>query len=254
MKKLLICAAIPHEFKYIRRNLSSEEAQNSITDRVLTAQTTSMQITLLQTGIGIHNAESSMGSLLKTFRPDFIVSLGFGGALHEGLAAGDLVQASKFIFLRSGSKVALSPPARDIYIPESNITDIIGSLISLREGSIVTLENPMPKLAIRNILPPDISFPVCDMETFGLAAIAAHSHIPFFGVRAISDTSDQEIPQNFFDLIDASGKTSYSRLLISVLKKPSLIKNLVMLGLNSEKAARSLGVFITSILDNAEKF
>src|SRR5574342_729535 len=107
MKKLLICAAVPREFKYVHRNLSSKEVQISAEGRIFTALTASTQVTLLQTGSGIKNAESSIGSFLKEFRPDLIISIGFAGALHEGLAAGDLVRASRIIFLRSRPKNVL---------------------------------------------------------------------------------------------------------------------------------------------------
>ncbi len=250
MKRLLICAAIPHEFKYIRRNLSPKELQSSTAGRAFTAQTASAEITLLQTGIGIHNAESSIESLLKEVHPDLIISLGFGGALQEGVAAGELVRASKIIFLRSRTNGASSLKTTDISLPKANLTGIFGSSISFREGCIVTLENPMTKQEIRNVLPGNIPFPVCDMETFALATIAARSHLPFVAVRAISDTSDQEISQEVFDIIDSSGKTSYARLLVSLLKKPSLIKILISLGLNSEKAAKRLGDLVTCFLDN----
>lgn len=252
MKRMLICAPIPREFKYIYRSLSSPDVQSLSTGRAFTALTASMEITLLQTGVGIHNAESSTESVLKEFLPDLILSLGFGGALHEGLAAGDLIWASRIIFLHSEPSGAVRPQITDLSLPESKkITDGIGRSVSLHEGCIVTLEHPMKKSEIRNILPSGISFPVCDMETFALATTAARRHIPFFAVRAISDTLYQEVPQEFFDLIDASGKTSYARLLMSVLKKPGLVKKLIQLGVNSEKAAKSLGELVTSVVNNA---
>ncbi len=252
MKRMLICAAIPREFKYIHRSLFLTDVRRLTTGRAITAQTASLDITLLQTGLGIHNAMSSMESLLTVPPPDLILSLGFGGALHEELAAGDLVSASRIIFLRNEPSGAVRPQITDISLPESKkIMDIIGPSISLREGCIVTLEHPMAKSEIRNILPSGISFPVCDMETFVLATIAAERHIPFFAARSISDTSSQKVPQEFFDLIDASGKTSYARLFMSVLKKPGLMKDLFQLGLNSEKAAKSLGGLVKSVLDNA---
>ncbi len=250
MKKLLICAAVPQEFKYIRKNLSSKKIRGSTGGSVFTAQTASTQVTLLQTGSGIKNAESSVGSFLKEFRPDLIISLGFGGALHEGLAAGDLVWGSRIIFVRSRPKGSLLPQTTDILLPETNLTGFLGRSPSLREGCIVTLEQPITKPEIRNVLPDGVSFPVCDMETFALAKIAVHSQIPFFAVRAISDISHQEIPREVFDLIDPSGRASYARLLISVLKKPGLLKTLNWLGLNSEKAAKSLGEFVKSVLES----
>lgn len=94
-------------------------------------------------------------------------------------------------------------------------------------------------------------FPVCDMETFALANSAVQRRIPFIAVRSISDTADQEVPGELFDVTHESGKIAYRRLIKSVFKKPGLVKDLIRLGVNSEKAAKSLGGLLRSLLDTA---
>ncbi len=248
MKKVLICAAVPRELKSIQRNLSHAKRQRSPSWADFTAQTTSAEVTLLTTGIGILNADSSIKSFLREFRPDLIVSLGFGGALHEGLAAGDLVWASRVYVLRNIAEV---PEISDISFPEAKIiADRLSGSISIREGSIVTLEHLMPKSEIRKKLPEIIPFPVCDMETYAIARIANTSRIRFFAARAISDTASQEIPPELLGVNKISGSISYFELLKSVLQMPGLVKDIVRLGRNSEKAARSLGNLIEFLLDN----
>jgi len=245
MKRVLICAAVPRELKLIRRNLSTAKGKKRSSRDDFSALTTPVEVTLLRTGIGALNAESSIISLLRELHPDLIISLGFGGALHEGLAAGDLIWASRVYFLRNKASGKETPEISDISLSESKIiADRLAGSISIHEGCIVTLEHLMPKLEIRKRLPEGISFPVCDMETFVLARTAITSRIPFFAARAISDTASQEIPPELLDVNKISGDVAYFRLLKSVLRKPGLAKDIVRLGINSEKAARSLGDLI----------
>ncbi len=250
MKKVLICAANPQELKFIRRDLSKTKGEKSSNGAVFSFQTKSSKITLLRTGIGTLNSESSLESLLRELHPDFILSLGFGGALYEGLAAGDLIWASRVFFISDKFSGRGTPEISDIFLPEAKkIADGLAGSISYREGCILTLEHFVRKDEIRKILPDGISFPVCDMETFVLARTALEGGIPFFAARAVSDTAFQEIPRELLDAHDISGNIAYFWLLKSVLQRPGLVKDIVWLGRNSRKAAKNLAALAESFLD-----
>jgi adenosylhomocysteine nucleosidase len=252
MKRVLICAAIPRELKYIERIFPSVNMERSAAGRVFSLKTGSIEVTLSETGIGVHSAESSIQSLLNGLHPDLLLSLGFGGAIYGGLTAGDLVWASRVLLL--GSSHSMKERAEISEIPLSGSKKVADGLphgLSVRQGCIVTLRHPMTKPDIRNNLPPGISFPVCDMETFVLADAATQRHIPFFAVRSISDTADQEVPREFLDITGVSGQIAYRRLVMSLLQRPVLVKDLLRLGMNSEKAAKSLGDLVKSFLDTA---
>ncbi len=252
MKRILICAAIPREFMYIEGILSSLNGKKGAAGGFFSVTTGSVEVVLFRTGIGIQRAESSIQSLLNGFTPQLMISLGFGGALDKGLAAGDLVWASRVLLLRGSTSVKGLPELSDISLPGSKKTaDRLPYAKTFREGCIVTLEHFMTKSEIRKSLPEGILFPVCDMETFVLARAALQRHIPFFAARSISDTADQEIPHELLDITDASGKIAYRRLVMSLVHRPELVNDLVRLGLNSKKAARSLGDLIKSFLDTA---
>lgn len=248
MTRVLICAAVPRELKYIYRNLSCSKGQSWTSCTVFSTHAGPTQVILLRTGIGVLNAESSIRSLLKDLRPDLIMSLGFGGALYEGAAAGDLIWGSRLLYLSDTSSEGAAEIS-DISLPkDENIVEKLAGMTPFREGCLVTVERSMRKHEILKSLPDGISFPVCDMEAFVLARTAMERHIPFFAARSISDMSDQEIPREFFGINDESGKIVYSRFLKSVFHKPTLVKDIVWLGINSEKAARSLGNFVKSFL------
>ena len=251
MKRTLICAPLARELKYVLRNFPSGRRRWT-SGGVFSVQTSAGEVLLLRTGIGTHLSESSLTSLLGELQPDLIVSLGFAGALYEGLAAGDLIWASKVLFLSDRNSRAEGTELLEIPLPESKrVADRLAGTISIREGCIVTLEDLVRKPEIRKRLPAEISLPVCDMETFALARIAAQQGIPFFAARSVSDTSDHEIPPELLDIFDESGKILYFRLSKRVLYKPGLLMDMVHLRRNSERAAKSLGALVKSFLDTS---
>ncbi len=248
MKRILLCAPLAREFKYVLGNFPSLKRWAS--GDVFSARTASGEVVLLRTGIGTRRSESSLTSLLREFRPDLIVSLGFAGALREGLTAGDLVWASRVFFLSYGASRNEGTELPEIYLPDARkVADRLAAEISVREGCIVTLEDLVTKPEVRKRLPAEIPPPVCDMETFALAGVAARQGIPFFAVRSVSDISAHEIPAELLDIFDESGKILFFRLFGRVLRKPGLIRDMLHLRRDSERAAKSLGVITKSIID-----
>jgi nucleoside phosphorylase len=249
MKKVLICAALPRELKYILSSFREGRRRKLRSSAVSSFRSTSGEFFLLRTGLGIQNSDSSMRSLLRTLRPDLVVSLGFAGSVFEGLTVGDLVWASR-VFLMSEEDANLT----EVPVPTSRpLAGRLAGRISLYEGCIVTLNRFMRKPEIIKSLPEGLSFPVCDMETFALAKIAGEQAIPFFAVRAVTDTSEHEIPPELLDISCASGRTRLSVLLMRVLRKPGLSKDIIRLKQSSERAARNLASLLRAIIDDIEK-
>ena len=252
MKKTLICAPLARELKYVLSNFPAGRRTGWTSGGVFSVQTTSGEVVFIRTGIGTINAESSIKSLLRELHPDLILSLGFGGALYEGLAAGDIIWASRVFFLPAMTSGPIGTEISEIPLPGSmRVAHRLAGIIPLREGCIVTLENLVKKPEIRKRLPAGISFPVCDMETFVLARAATRQGIPFFAARSISDTSDHEIPPELLDIFDESGKILYFRLAKRVLYKPGLAMDMVRLRRNSERAGKSLGALVKSFLETS---
>src|SRR5208283_2076103 len=112
----------------------------------------SHEIMIVQTGIGIRNAEEALTRVLDAFNPDFLLSIGFAGALYEGARIGDLVMATS-VSLISGNAIKTSQiPA------ERGLHERLGGRGNIREGSFFTLERLMEKKAVRLLLPSDAAF------------------------------------------------------------------------------------------------
>lgn len=138
------------------------------------------QFRVLGTGIGLEQAEKSLSRYLNhENKPDLIVSSGFAGAITGDLPLHSWIVAEQ-IFSTSGEKASIDLP---------NFAETIrGSIISLPylycRDKIGQLPHFLPghRLAV-------------DMETAALFKIAACYQIPFLGLRLITDTPTQPLPQ-----------------------------------------------------------
>jgi adenosylhomocysteine nucleosidase len=107
----------------------------------------------------------------------------------------------------------------------------------------------MEKRKIAEILPPDLPYAVCDMETYPAARFCTERAVPFFAVRAVTDTADEEIPDVLFTVSDATGKYKLSRALRLICTRPGLIPDIVRLWRTSDTSSANLYLFARSFID-----
>ena len=93
---------------------------------------------------------------------------------------------------------------------------------------------------VKRLLPAEIAFPVCDMETFPLVETARQRQLPFLGVRSITDRADEEIPRALLKVNDASGSYRFLRAVFLLLSKPRLIPAAIRLGRRGAVASENL--------------
>ncbi|HME41984.1 MAG TPA: hypothetical protein VKF36_02765 [Syntrophorhabdales bacterium] len=233
--KILVTGALPHELRPFLKHLKPQRQLRAGAFRVTQTTYLSHEIMLAVTGIGIQNAEEAVRSVLDAFNADFLLSIGFAGALSEGVRIGDLVAAT------SVSLVSANSIKKIVQIPdERRLRDVLGGNVGARAASFFTLEKLMEKKAVRHFVPGDAAHPVCEMETFPLAVIALEKQIPFLAVRSITDLADEEIPPEFVELADRSGRHQFVRAAGLLLRKPRLIPMAVKVALRSGKAAKHL--------------
>ncbi len=192
--------------------------------------------------MGGANAKASLEYVCQEYNPKLIISAGFGGALYDGATIGEVVWGSKVFLVRESIAEMLD---------FSMAGNIFGALLAgsaIREGRILTLDKWMKKSEIRKILTPQLSFPVCDMETFFLAELCLKKGLPFVALRAVSDRLNEEIPPEFLAVSDKSGRYRLSRALRLFLK-PRLIKDIVKTWRNSATASNRLWPAVKSIID-----
>ncbi len=232
--RIALFSAFPHELREILRNTRATKSLKRNSFEVSHAEYFSHRLIVVLTGIGIRNAENALRCVLDEQVPDVVVSTGFGGALYEGARIGDVVWASRALFMTEDHLELIElQNGRDLFerFPET---------VSVREGSTVTLDTWRKKAEVRKIVPMECSLPVCDMETFPLARLSLERGLGFFAFRSITDRSDEEIPPELLGVSDESDTYRLSRAVKLLLSRPALIPVSIKLGINAYIAGKSL--------------
>jgi adenosylhomocysteine nucleosidase len=241
--RVVIFSAFPQEIKRIIKNLKAERSFERHPLTTFYARYSSKEIIVVLTGVGKANAERAAECTIMKYSPDLALSIGFGGALYEDAVIGEIVWGSRIFLIHDDITETLDLP---------NLKDIVGKLpgnFGVREGSILTLARWMKKADIKKVLPNELSFPVCDMETFFIAKSAIEKRFPFYAIRSITDRAGEEIPQEFLSVTDERGEYRLSRALKLILGKPGLMKDVVKVGRNSRIASNNLWYAVRSLIE-----
>ena len=146
-----------------------------------------------------------------------MISTGFCGALDPGLAVGDIVVGGE-------SRV------------ESNRPFHRGAILSTDRVAVT----PSEKVAMRK----QTGAIAVEMESAAVASTAAEWGVPFFCVRAVSDTAADSLPLDFNQFRDADGRFSRGRIALAAMIRPfSVMPALLNLDRSCRRAAEALGEF-----------
>ena len=242
--RLAIFSAFPQEVKQLVRGFRPVEKLGRHSLILYFARYFSREIIVVQTGMGAENTEAALKYVVEDYRPDFILSVGFGGALYGDAAIGDIICGSRVFLIPEKIREGSAPDRVKLDSEEiPDVAEVVSRLsdrVPIREGCIITIEKHMDKPAIRKILPGDLSFPVCDMETYFLARLAKEMGLPVLCLRAITDRADEEIPVEFLGVTDKSGKYSLSLAIRLIIGKPKIIRHIFRIGMNARIASINL--------------
>jgi hypothetical protein len=158
-----------------------------------------------------------------------VVSVGFCGGLDPRLAPGDIFVASD-VRLTDGTCVARPQT------PASEKAFVRGTLIS---GDFV-VATADEKSRLRQA-----GGDAVEMEAAGVAAFAAGRDLPFFCVRAVTDTAGESFALDLNALRDPTGRIRPSRVVHAALRRPAHgIPELWRLWRRSRLAADRLAGFL----------
>jgi nucleoside phosphorylase len=240
--RIAVFSAFPQELRQIVKYFGARKHPRKGPFATFSALSSSHEILLVQSGIGPLNAETALNDIFKAFNPNYVISLGFGGALYDEAVIGELTWAPMVLSLKEAG-------IESFEIPDARaIAERLSGKITIQEKCILTIDRWMKKSEIKKVFPGDASLLVCDMETFPLAKISIQRGIPFFAIRSITDLADEEIPRELLAVCNGSGNYSLSCALRLLLRKPQLVPTIFKLGRNSYRASRNLALAVKSLI------
>lgn len=158
---------------------------------------------------------------------DAVVSTGFCGGTHPGLKVGDIAVATE-VRGETSSFASSSPKG-----PKPAMT-----------GPIVSQDRVASTAADKKRLGDSGAIAV-EMEAAAVAAFAEQTGTPFFCIRVVSDTVEEDMPLDFNDYRTADGDFDRKAVALAALRRPfSRIPALRRLQRNCQIASESLGAFL----------
>jgi hopanoid-associated phosphorylase len=170
-----------------------------------------------------------------------LVSWGMAGGLDPTLRAGTICIPTAVIS-RDGAT----------YAADINWRELVGAAIAARhrvvEGTLLSNARVIDDIDGKAAAFRDTGAVAVDMESVGIADIAAKRGLPFIAVRAIVDTAGDALPGVVL-AASVAGHVSVARLIVELLRTPADIGPLVRLGFRYRAAARALrAVAVTGVL------
>lgn len=196
------------------------------------------RVVALAAGLGIDCAARGARRLVGQERVAGLLSLGFGGALAEGLPVGGTVAVREAV-AQDESRL----PADSAWVDQMTaLTDREGACLTM----IVPVRTPEEKRALGALT----GALVVDMETGAVARVAAEHHVPWVGLRAVSDAVDDVIPAVVHQRIrPQQGRIDTPGMILHVLPRPGHWPDLLALARRSKLAAKRLSETAAAFLE-----
>ncbi len=245
-------AAMRRELAGIERNLAGKRLLNHRFPYGVEGEYRGTKVLLATTGIGGGNVEEMVSSMAESYRPDLLISLGYAGAASEGLRVGDLVLCSRASFLddvmetrpgaAGGHEISTDPILENLALEALQQAELV-----FHKGGCVTVVHLVGDPETKRRIGKQWGVLAIDMEGCWMAQAAVSQGLPFLGIRAITDTVTQRLP-DLSGLINGDGGISVLGSLAHVLGHPTDIYPMARLGWHSRLASRNLTRFALSIL------
>ncbi|MFZ2951341.1 MAG: hypothetical protein WA003_17840 [Desulfuromonadaceae bacterium] len=237
--KIAVITAMPEEYRAVADSLGTATAVQVGTLRAGRFSLAGHEFLLVESGMGFHNAAKAAEMLIRDNRPDLLVSAGFCGGIAPDLLAGDVIVAKKIIIADGGGfaevPVTFSPAGRDFVAHQAAGR---GRTVG---GTFVSTSTVTSKSRLAGMLPASCPNPVVEMESGAVAMVAAENGIPLLAIRAVSDSAAEELKFSLDEFCDPDlRRIRIGKVLMTILRKPHIIPQLVRLSRSSRRAAESL--------------
>jgi adenosylhomocysteine nucleosidase len=244
--KIGIITAMPEETLAVVRAIGGASKVQIGKLAVQQGQLAGHEIVLVEAGMGFINAARMAERLVHNVDPEMIISLGFCGGIATELRVGDIVVATGLTIVseKKLDRVPVEFPA----ICKNFVVRQAAEGQRVFGGLFASTAVIMQKSQVATLLPFDAPFPVVEMESAAIAIVAVENGIPFCGIRSVSDPLDEELGFSLDEFCDQQMRIRIPRVLLTIVRKPRIIPQLIRLTRNSRVAGASLSQAIEHFL------
>ena len=200
-------------------------------------------VALLALGIGKECARIAAEMTIHCYRPDLIISAGFGGGLQSHVQDGDIVVATEILELRKDQGADIACDVMHIPFQPTRINGNGASEMRIHYGKIITTDEMVLRAANKKRIGQVTGALAVDMETSAVAAVCAARKVDFLAVRCITDNDDEDLPREFNDYF-VLGQLRPKRVFSSCLRDPRVLGDLARLGYRAKNSGEKLARFL----------
>ena len=250
MKKIIaILGAVSEEIAGIKKAMNISNRVRLGKSEAWPGKWLGKDIVLVRTGIGKKRAKEATRQVIEKFQPEVIISLGYAGALIEGMNVGDLLIAKTIISSeRDSLPLEIKGPENSKWLglakkipPPDNVQLKVGRLLNVDQ----VVHTPAAKKELANRFEAE----AVEMETLEIFLLARENNIAFISVRGISDAINHELMDSS-SFLGKDGEISKLKAGWYVLTHPNSIKKAFSLQTHSKIATQNLTEFISKLVSN----
>jgi adenosylhomocysteine/aminodeoxyfutalosine nucleosidase len=225
---IAIMCAMREELEPILEYLELKEIIDYANNRFYLATFKNLDLVLAYSKIGKVNAALTAAILIEKFKAKRILFSGVAGAIDEDLKIGDLIIATKTCQHDVDLTVFRYEPG---FIPESkiffecdkNLNEIAKKVakkldIKLKEGIIASGDQFIHSKERKEWIKKIFNASAIEMEGGAVGCVCDNENVPFFMLRAISDSAEDGAGVDFDEFLEESSKVS-AKFLIEMLKE-----------------------------------
>jgi nucleoside phosphorylase len=208
-------------------------------------QTGGRRLILVTSGMGMKRASISAGNLVENGSVDYLISFGIAGAVENDLAIGDVILIERVCALENGTAGKCVPLQNwsALAFQEAE-QELQRRGVRLYRGTAVTTDGSQ----VFGDQLEGLEHPVLEMETMGIAQVAAEKGIPFLAVRAISDGPTAPIPFDLGEMMDKDANLQIGKLFKMVIRRPQVLVGLSRMMKNSRFAEDNAAVTLMELV------
>ena len=244
---IAILGAVTEEIAGIKREINISDRVRLDKSEAWFGKYQGRNIVLVRTGVGRKRAQNATQQVIDKFNPEVIISMGYAGALTEGLNVGDMFVASTILSPESDSNSFEMDDPKNLKWLELAKKTPPPENVKLKIGRLITVDMVVHTPKAKKELGSRFRAEAVEMETLEIALLARVNKIAFISIRGISDAVNHELI-DCSSFLGSDGELSKLRAGWYVLTHPKSLKNAISLRSHAQIASQNLTDFISKLI------
>ncbi len=216
--KIAIMGAMPEEITPLLERMDSYEKVEFAKNSYYLAKYKELELVIAYSKIGKVFASLTATTMIEKFGAQKLLFSGVAGAINPDLKIGDLIVATKLCqhdldITAFGHPYGYVPEGSVYVESDAELRNIAHEVakemqVKLREGIIATGDQFVADEARKEWIGKTFQADALEMEGASVAVVCDSLDVPFFVLRAISDSADMDAGFNFDAFLESSAKVS----------------------------------------------